>query len=126
MIKNGPKKNIKIFDKHVYAAKKFIRNIKDKKWSSELIQVKKNYFEKYYKLLEKIQNYYAIAVPLTNYCEKELITRNVDYLKYAVPLKSLDIGIFEKELRKLYSKKSADSIKKFIDKFSWINTSYKI
>ena len=63
------------------------KNTLIKKLSTHSIQ---NFLE-YSELLKQIQKFYVIAVPLTNFCEKELKLLNIDPKLFAVPHQKLDI-----------------------------------
>ncbi len=76
---------LKIFDEFeqiVLEVKDFIGKIND------MDKIKA--FKMYVKLLKAVQKYYVIAVPLTDYCEKQLSKEVIE--DYAVPYKELEMG----------------------------------
>ncbi|MFH0971783.1 MAG: PEP-utilizing enzyme [Candidatus Micrarchaeota archaeon] len=88
-------------------------------------------FEIYLNLLKKIQRYYIIAVPLTNYCEKALKNAGVDFLEFALPYRMLDMNKLHSSLVEIKKRlktgnKAESAIKYHLEKFAWIKTAYNI
>lgn len=86
-------------------------------------------FRAYRNLLHSIQKYYVIAVPLTNYCEERLKAKKVNPLPIAVPYKKFDVDRYLSSVKNIQKAKVADRsqlIKKHLEEYAWIKTSYNI
>jgi len=101
-------------------------------WDSKGKEEKISVFKKYIKLLEDVQKYYVIAVPLTTYCEKKIIeSNNQEFLEfYAVPIQQLDVNEMNDSIENIKRLQEGDfrdtEIKKHLEKYAWIKTGYNI
>jgi phosphohistidine swiveling domain-containing protein len=123
--------NLNIYEDNNYETEFKAAFAEDKLWTLQLISVFDNLtnqknnliqnlsnhtlqnFLAYAELLKQIQKFYVIAVPLTNFCEKELKKANLQPQDFAIPIKPLDIHAFHQS-------------KKPLKEFAWIKTFYNI
>lgn len=83
-------------------------------------------FSEYIRLLYRVQHFYVVAVPLTNYCESVLEEQGIKYVPYAYPYKELDVDFLEQSLRNLVDTPSDSVIAAHCKQFAWIKTNYNI
>jgi phosphohistidine swiveling domain-containing protein len=85
-------------------------------------------FKEYVLLLREIMKYYVFAVPLTDYCEKELAKLRFEYSEYAFAYKPLDIDSYNQSLQKIAQSddKKNTYILKHLKDFAWIKTGYNL
>lgn len=120
--KNWPLKIYKRFKYDEKEAGFFIGKIKNLKETDKV-----GIFSEYNSNLLKIQNYYAIAEVLADYCEDELRGKNNDLLKFAFPYSKLDMENFESSLRRIKKSRNKDKlIQNHVKEFAWILTGYNI
>ncbi|OGF21282.1 hypothetical protein A2Y83_05000 [Candidatus Falkowbacteria bacterium RBG_13_39_14] len=128
--KKWPSRIIKEIDKYTKEKDAFIQEMRNANWLGKIIQQKQVYLEKYIDLLIKIQKYYIIAVPLTDYCEFELKKYNKNLLIYATPIRQLDIDKMNSSLWRIKKERDYNKreflIKTHLDKYAWIKTAYNI
>jgi len=122
-------KVLKIFEEKVNLKYDLIKLLSSNKWSKSGTEQKIDALEQYVDFLLGVQNYYVIAVPLTNYCENVLKDKNVSFSQYAAQYKRLDIDRMNSSLIQI-KKSNGPRRKKLIDQhlrnFAWIKTNYNI
>lgn len=125
--KDWPLKIIKSLAKATKEKNAFIKKMITTEWENESMEEKIAYFKKYVSLLIKIEKFYIIAVPLTDYCEYELNQIDKSFLTFATPLKSLDLDKMINSLSILKNKKNKEHlIADHLKEYAWIKTAYNI
>jgi phosphohistidine swiveling domain-containing protein len=88
-------------------------------------QKKRELFGVYVQLLERIQQYYIIAVPLTAYCESKLHKRAPALLEHAWSYEPLDVDRYNQSIINIKrSRNNAKRIAEHLRTFAWIKTTY--
>ena len=120
---------VKKFDKFAEENNRFIHEVKFLEDSSlpDLISL----FKRYISVLKTIQGFYVFAMPLTNFCEKELSKERPDILEYSYSYKKLDVDYINESIRNLkklemQGKLTDKEIQSHLEKFAWIKTSYNL
>ncbi len=111
--KSWPIKLLKELDTTGKEVKTYTRLLARIAWDKKSKQEKIKVFETYAHLLKKVQKYYVIAVPLTNYCESQLQMYPDILAHHAVAYKKLEIDNF-------YTSKNP------LKEFAWVKTAYNI
>ncbi|OGE87796.1 MAG: hypothetical protein A3J07_03735 [Candidatus Doudnabacteria bacterium RIFCSPLOWO2_02_FULL_49_13] len=127
--KKWPLKLVQQIDKAAGEAHSFCKYLKHKNWSQATVTEKLTTLKKYKTLLLRIQKYYIVAVPLTNYCEKELQLKNPTLLAGARSYKVLDVDRLHLSLISIKSNsgsKQKEMIRNHVKKYGWIKTAYNI
>lgn len=126
--KNWPLKIVKELDSWNPTAKTLIKKLSTTDWQKSSSEQKISTFKEYSRVLKGIQKYYVIAVPLTDYCERQL--NRGDLMSQASPIAKLEVDSLNRSLVKIKKVKNTqikkDLIKKHLDKFAWIKTAYNI
>ncbi len=109
---------------------KFIKIVNQQKWTNLTNEERIACISKYFQLQKKYSRYYAIAVPLTNYCEKVIENKDKTLLKYAVPYRALDLDLVTQSLVEIKKAQTKNKIKNLEEehliKFVWIKNCYNI
>lgn len=111
--KYWPDKIIKFFHAVKPKVKKFLLKLERTDWADRPEKEVVKTFQEYVDLLYQVQQYYCLAVPLTNYIEKKLVNWPEILESYAYPLKKLDIDGFSNS-------------KNPLKEFAWVKSSYNI
>jgi phosphohistidine swiveling domain-containing protein len=131
--KDWAEKIIKEIDKIASKKDKVVNKLNDTNWDNankkEIINCLINYFD----IQKEIPKYYALAVPLANYCEKIIKENDESLLAYATQYKALDMDIMNKSLlniKELLDKnkqeKAEKAISNHLKEFYWIKNNYNI
>jgi len=109
--KRWPMRIIAFFDDIAPKVEELIKIMKQTTWKEVSPEHKQSSLIEYVGLLKSIQNYYVIAVPLTNYCEKILEKYPQIIKESAFAHKPLDIDAIH-------------SSKNPLQEFAWLKTGY--